>query len=170
LSEKPTFNAEANLRSEAGARRPSGLRGMTPTLESLEGINMFDDKGISQKEKREVLANDRKVREATTYHSVAQASVDDERGGRYATEGSKQTVVGSSPIAYPRQPENSPWHHDPCPPEPPLGYSVDEQEPVGEVFEREASAASTGQDAGDGDGPRDGTSPRPVTNRFPRRA
>ena len=90
---------------------------------------LFDDKGISQKEKREVLRNDRRVREAATYHSVAQASVDDERGGRYATEGSKQTVIGASPILYPTQPANSPWHHDPVPDEPPLGYAIDEMEP-----------------------------------------
>ena len=56
---------------------------------------------ISQRERHEVLRNDRKVREAPTYHSIGQASVNDERGGRFAAEGSKQTVIGSSPISYP---------------------------------------------------------------------
>jgi hypothetical protein len=91
---------------------------------------------VSQRERREVMRNDRRVREAATYHSVAASSVDDERGGRYAAADSKQTVIGASPISYPTQPEHSPWSRDECPPEPPLGYSVDAQEPVGEVFER----------------------------------
>ena len=127
---------------------------------------MFADKGISQKEKREVLANDRKVREAATYHSVAMAGIDDERGGRYATEGSKQTVIGSSPIAYPQQPSTSPWHRDPVPDEPPLGYDINAQGPVGEPHEvraSEGSPPSTGQDGDVGGGPGDGTSPEPVT-------
>ena len=77
----------------------------------------------------------------STFHSIALAGIDDERGGRYAAEGSKRTVIGSSPVAYPAQPATSPWHHDPCSPEPPLGYSVDEQDPVGEKFEQAASSA-----------------------------
>jgi len=41
-------------------------------------MNNADD--IPQSERRRVMANDRKVREAATYHSVAQSAVDDERG------------------------------------------------------------------------------------------
>ena len=104
-------------------------------------MNNADD--IPQSERRRVMANDRKVRETATYHSVAQSVVDDERGGRYATEGGKQTVIGSSPIAYPQQPSTSPWHSDPIGTEPPLGYSVEEMEPVGEPHERTASATSS---------------------------
>ena len=87
---------------------------------------------ITQKEKREVMRNDRKV--GSTYHSVAQASIDDKRGGRYAISDSKQTVIGSSPIAYPQQPKTSPWACDPVPPEPlidgrgegnRLGFAID---------------------------------------------
>jgi hypothetical protein len=37
---------------------------------------------ISQNEKREVLRNDRLVR--TTYHSVAQAFIDEDRGDRFS--------------------------------------------------------------------------------------
>jgi hypothetical protein len=37
---------------------------------------------ITQQEKREVLRNDRRVRNAFTYHDVAQGSIKDERGGR----------------------------------------------------------------------------------------
>ena len=88
---------------------------------------------ISQREKRRILIEERRMR---TYHGHAQASIDEDRGGRFAYSGSPTTVTGSSPIQYPAQPAHSPWHHDPCPPEPPLGFSVDEMEPVGEPFER----------------------------------
>lgn len=92
---------------------------------------MIED--ATQQEKREVLRNDQRVRETSTYHSVAQASIDDERGGRYASE-SKQTVIGSSPISYPTMPEGNPWRCDPVPDEPlidgrgegdRLGYAID---------------------------------------------
>jgi hypothetical protein len=92
---------------------------------------------ISQAEKRRILIEERRMR---TYHGHA-LDADLEMGGRFSRVNTT-TVVGSSPIQYPAQPPTSPWHHDPCPPEPPLGYSVDEQDPVGEVFERAHSAAS----------------------------
>ena len=86
---------------------------------------------ISQAEKRRIMAEERRMR---TYHGHAM-DADHEMGGRYAKVHST-TVVGSGPVQYPAQPPTSPWHHDPCPPEPPLGYSVDDVEPVGEVHER----------------------------------
>jgi hypothetical protein len=94
--------------------------------------NKADD--ISQAERRRVMANDRKV--MASYHSVAQSSANEDRGGRFAFSGSSTTVVGSNPISYPTQPTHSPWHSNPYPDEPPLGYSVDEMEPVGKPFER----------------------------------
>src|SRR5262245_53782591 len=90
---------------------------------------------ISQAERRRIMADDRR---AKTYFGQAQHA-DDDLGGRYAKVHST-TVVGSSPISYPAQPATSPWHHDVCPPEPPLGFSVDEKEPVGEPHERTPSA------------------------------
>jgi hypothetical protein len=72
-----------------------------------------------------------------TYHSRAITGLDLERSGRHAQHA---TVVGSKPaVAYPRMPEGSPWHSDLVPPEGPTGYAIDAQEPVGEVFEVEAS-------------------------------
>jgi len=127
---------------------------------------------VTQRERREVMRNDRRVREAAAYHSVAQGSVDDERGGRYATEGSKQTVIGSSPISYPTQPEHSPWRRDPVPDEGPLGFSVDAHEAVGEMFEQSASESRLVMSPvadGVGGGSRDGTSSRPTIQRFVRR-
>ena len=105
---------------------------------------MFDDKAV----KRAILENDRKA----TYHSIAQSAVDDDRGGRFAFSDSKATVTGSSPIAYPQQPPTSPWHSDPCPPEPPLGYSIEDQEPVGEVFEQQAAAEASAKPTAHGGG------------------
>jgi hypothetical protein len=102
----------------------------------MEMTNPADD--IPQSERRRVMANDRMA----TYHSVAQSAVDDERGARYATKGNKQTAIRSSPIAYPPQPSTSPWHSDPCPPEPPLGFDVNAIDPVGEPHEIKASEGS----------------------------
>jgi hypothetical protein len=112
---------------------------------------------VSQRERLAVLENDRKVRVAS-YHSIAMAEVDDTRGGRYATSDSKATVVGATQIRYPAQPAGSPWHCDPCPTEPSLGYSVDEQEPVGEMFERAAPASQVAAAGVDGGSISDGTS------------
>ena len=126
-------------------------------------MNKADE--ISQTERRRVMENDRKV---ATYHFVAQSAVDDERGGRYAVEG-KATVTGSSPISYPAQPTHSPWHHDPIGTEPPLGYSIDAIDPVGEVFERgPPSAAAAPEVEGDGDGSTTDTG-RPVIRKGLRR-
>jgi len=93
---------------------------------------------ISQREKRRILIEERQMR---TYMGQA-LDADLDLGGRFAKVHTT-TVTGSSPISYPAQPAHSPWHHDPCPPEPPLGYSVEEMEPVGEPHERIASATSS---------------------------
>src|SRR5262245_14630093 len=100
--------------------------------------NPADD--IPQSERRRILAEERRLR---TYHGHGQSAVDEDRGGRFAFSGSPTTVTGSSPISYPAQPENSPWRRDACPLEPPLGFSVDEMEPVGELHERTAPATSS---------------------------
>ena len=100
--------------------------------------NPADD--IPQSERRRIIAEERRL---CTYHGHAQSAVYEDKGGRFAFSGSPKTVTGSSPISYPAQPENSPWHHDACPPEPPLGFSVDEMEPGGEPYERTASATSS---------------------------
>jgi len=87
---------------------------------------------ISQAERRRIMADDRR---AKTYFGQAQHA-DDDLGGRFKRV-TTTTLTGSSPTSmYPAQPANSPWHQDACPPEPPLGFSVDEMELVGEVHER----------------------------------
>jgi hypothetical protein len=95
---------------------------------------------ISQAERRRVLANDRKV--LATYHAVAQTSIDDDRGGRFAVR-SPTTVVGTSPVTYPRLPLSSPANQAAMTAqEPPLGYSINDQECVGEPHEREGTPPS----------------------------
>jgi len=107
---------------------------------------------ISQAERRRIMADDRRAR---TYFGQAQHA-DDDLGGRYAKVHST-TVVGSSPVSYPAQPSTSPWHHDPVPDEPPLGYSVDAVEPVGEIFERGPPSTLAAPDVGGvSGGPSDG--------------
>jgi hypothetical protein len=63
----------------------------------------------------------------------------DEAGGRFA-QVNKSTVVGSDPATlYPRLP-GGPWAAQPMPPEePPLGFSVEDHDPVGQPWEVEAS-------------------------------
>src|SRR5262245_17680492 len=101
-------------------------------------MNRADE--ISMAEKRRIISKERRLK---TYHAVAQSSIDDDRGGRFAAQ-SKITVVGTTPISYPRQPESSPANQAAMsPPEPPLGYSVNDQEPTGEKFEIEASLRET---------------------------
>src|SRR5260370_37950799 len=81
---------------------------------------------ISLADKLDALRNDQKVRD--TYHGRAIA--DNELGGRFQGL-SKASVTGSGPTTkYPRQPGTSPWAGDLVPNEPPLGFSVETQEPT----------------------------------------
>jgi hypothetical protein len=99
-----------------------------PSEAEVRVMNNADE--ISQAERRLIMADERRGR---TYNGHA---LDDELdlGGRFAKVNTT-TVVGAGPVSYPQQPQGSPWHSDACPPEPALGFSVDEIEPVGEVHE-----------------------------------
>jgi hypothetical protein len=109
-------------------------------------MNQADD--ISQAERRRVLENDRLAREGSTYHNHAVSSANDLMGGRFGVD-SKSVVIGSSPISYPRIP-SGPWSGaDIVPPEQPLGYAIDQQEPTGEIWEQAASSAPTARVTGD---------------------
>ena len=126
---------------------------------------------ISQREKREIMENDRLVREAgerrgRTYAGHALDN-EPEVGGRFKRV-TETTVIGKSPITYPRLP-SGPWSRDACPPEPPLGYSVEEQEPVGEMFERASTSAAP--EVGEPPSPsaQSGGGGRPITKSFVRR-
>ena len=89
---------------------------------------------ISQKEKREILANDRLVR--STYFSQAQASIDEDRGGRFSVLTPTQ-VVGRSSVSYPRLPSTAPANQAAIVgDEPPLGIDVNALDPAGEPHEQ----------------------------------
>jgi hypothetical protein len=60
--------------------------------------------------------------------AAAEREITTASGGRYAGELRKEASV-------PRLPESSPWASDPVGVEPALGYSIQDQEPVGEAFE-----------------------------------
>jgi len=98
--------------------------------------------------KRATLENDRKVREGSTYFHHAAASALDEMGGRFAKV-QPTTVTGSTPSAWPKMPEGNPWACDPLPMEPPLGYAIDAQDPVGEPHEIAASRVASDARAND---------------------
>jgi hypothetical protein len=91
---------------------------------------MTTSKQNDDKERRESLENDRKVREQQggTFFQHAVSSADDEAGGRFARV-NPTMVVGSTPgPSYPQLPASSPWAHDYVPNEEPLGYSVNDLE------------------------------------------
>jgi len=69
-----------------------------------------------ERERKEVLENDRRVREqAATFLDYARAAVNDEAGGRYARL-QPQTIVGADAI--PHYPAAAAHQADPCGPEP----------------------------------------------------
>ena len=92
----------------------------------------------SQKERAEVLKNDRAVQKNTFL-----SHTHSEEGGRYAKP---QTVIGATPtVQYPRAAPN--WSVDPTGVEPPLGIDVNTVEPCGEKFEIEALGDPTTPEA-----------------------
>ena len=90
---------------------------------------------LSQAFKRKILAEDRD--RMASYLDHARSSIDDERGGRFAAVSPTRTVVGTSPVTYPRLPANSPSNQTALVgDEPPLGIDINAMEPVGELHER----------------------------------
>jgi hypothetical protein len=126
---------------------------------------------FSQSQKRKILAEDRD--RMASYLDHARASADDDRGGRFAAASPNRTVIGTAPIAYPQQPSTSPSNQMAMmPDEPPLGYSVNDQEPTGEAFEVAASIGTSpaAEDVADvGGGLPQAASGRPATPKLRRR-
>jgi hypothetical protein len=83
-----------------------------------------------QAEERRVLANDVSVRRQQGATFLDHVRIDD-AGGRFAAV-NETTIIGrDAPPSYPQLPSNSPWSGpDIVPPEPPLGYRVDEMTPL----------------------------------------
>jgi hypothetical protein len=117
---------------------------------------------ISQRERRQVLENDRKVHDS--YHNRALNDIEASQGGRFAAQ-SRTEVIGAA-SQYPRLPDSSPWAQpDGVGPEPFID-GRDIPEPVGEVHEIEASlnassspAPDDGVGAGSGSPPSNGPAP-----------
>jgi hypothetical protein len=84
-------------------------------------------------------AERRQALKADCYFNRAQIEIGSELGGRFSHL--TKTVVTGVPQV-PKQPENSPFHHDRCGQEPPLGYSVNDMVPVGTPSEVQASIAA----------------------------
>jgi hypothetical protein len=93
---------------------------------------------IDQAERREVLENDRRVREqqqaqGSTFHARAQAQAGELSGGRFASLGAPR-VIGATPNPSMQYPAASSAHQTELPPEQPLGFSIDEMpNPTGDV-------------------------------------
>jgi hypothetical protein len=97
---------------------------------------------VSQALKRKILAEDRQ--RPNTYRAHAEASIDDDRGGRFAVR-KPATVIGASPIQYPRLPQDAPANQAAMVgPEAPLGYDINAMDCTGEVHERATQPASDG--------------------------
>ena len=101
-----------------------------------------------RQERKEALANDRKLRpgdyEASTLHAMANLGIDtDISSGRSKGD----YVAGSEPhVSYPAA--SGPWSDSVrVPDEPPLGYPIDAQEPVGTFAEVQASLSAAGASA-----------------------
>jgi hypothetical protein len=117
----------------------------------------------TKRERRRVMENDRKDR--STYSGLSDLS-EPPRGGRYKIPSSVDDGPSGLKIGIPW---NNLWANDP--PEPPLGWSVEEQEPTGEQHEIAASkpkepTGSPGQVITPG-GSSDGSTPaevRPVVS------
>jgi|EndMetStandDraft_8_1072994.scaffolds.fasta_scaffold103646_2 hypothetical protein len=105
-------------------------------MQELRNSTMNAEDDVPQAERRRIMADERRRQ---TYHGHALDS-EPELGGRFAKV-QMTTVVGTGPISYPKQPAGSPWAKDECPPEPQLGYSVEEREPV---CERASTSAAPG--------------------------
>ena len=89
-----------------------------------------------QNERRQVLANDLRVR-GSTFAQFAQADADTNRGRFTSYE--RSAVVGSTPL--PKYEGAPNWAPDPTGIEPPTGVDINEHPPVGEAYEVRASIA-----------------------------
>jgi hypothetical protein len=103
---------------------------------------------VSQSERRRVFENDRITaleRRLSTYHAVAQGSIDDERQGRFAAVG-KVTVTGAGPThQYPTQPLTAPSNQMAMMPDEPLIDGTGEGNRLGYAIDRPEGSPSTSQ-------------------------
>jgi hypothetical protein len=101
---------------------------------------------IDLAERLATLENDRKVLEqrSGTFFSHGLAAANDLSGGRFAAAGGAPRVVGSTPGAASQYPAASAAHQTELPPEPPLGFSVNELDPSATIPAAEDPGAPVG--------------------------
>lgn len=91
---------------------------------------------------------------ATTLFQQATAHIELEDSGRFGAlareRAAQPTVAGSEPFV--RYPGGASWTSDPNMLEPPLGYSVDAMEPVGEIHEQKATSSGSSSGGGVAEG------------------
>jgi hypothetical protein len=119
-------------------------------------IVTYNNNSTTQAERLAMLHNDNPVpRRRAAGASTFLDHVESPAGGRFAELARRErevkpAVIGRDPAAqYPRLPTSSPWFGDNVGTEPPLGYAVNDMEPVGEARELAASL-------GDAEAPADG--------------
>jgi hypothetical protein len=87
-----------------------------------------------QDERREVIENEKRLRnQGSTFSQFAMSDADTDRG-RFTTH-EKSTVIGTTPTPASEYPAGPNWSADPVPSEPSLGVSVNEMQPCGEPHE-----------------------------------
>src|SRR6516164_1669285 len=78
-------------------------------------------------ERHRVFTQDQSLRTSTLHqHAIADAATPK---GRFTAE-AHSSIVGQSADPWPKMPEGNPWAHDPVPKEEPLGFRIDEMEPL----------------------------------------
>jgi hypothetical protein len=101
-----------------GARLGASLMSQAPTSNST----ITSD--VTQTERARV------IKETNTRVAYARV-VDPQPQGRWAKSGQSQDPA----TWYPHLPSNNPWSSDPVPNEEPLGYCIDQMDPIGDTFE-----------------------------------
>ena len=100
-------------------------------------------------ERRAVLENDKRSREQG---STFLAHTHNDVGGRF-TAHERSTVIGSTPTPASAYPAGPNWTCDPVGPEMPLGYSIEDHEPVGQPHELRANVRPLEQPQAQGNSP-----------------
>jgi hypothetical protein len=98
------------------------------------------DNPASAEEKAAILQNEKRL----NTRAAMQAVLDPSLSGRFAKEAKADFTVGRDEVVnYPRLPAGGPWGSGPqVGLEPPLGFSVNDLEPTGELHELQRSAAT----------------------------
>jgi hypothetical protein len=94
-------------------------------------------------EKRRIILQDQSARQGSTFKDFADAEFEvGSELGRFRGLSRETQVIGKSPIAYPRLPQNNPWASDPLGPEMPIDATDCGDTYIGEPLGNPAEATS----------------------------